>query len=250
MTEEQLLAGHLRDLARRSYDKNIYTYSGFLNLNEQSQLDTLAAEFPIHYEMYGGHELAERKVAGFGDADIFGYEGEFPISVIEISPLSEKYSDELNHRDYLGSLMNLGIRRETLGDILIKGKNAYLFALDDMAEHICSKLCRVKHTSVNCQVVDADIPELRPSIVEESHPVSSLRIDTVIATVCNISRKTVSEHFERGNVTLNSKVTSKPTYLMQVDDIFSVRGIGKFRFLAIGGKSKRGKTYVTVGRFV
>ena len=61
----------------------------------------------------GGYEMAERKVAGFGSEEMFGYRGAFPISMIKVSPVAEKFGEELNHRDYIGSLMNLGIRRDT-----------------------------------------------------------------------------------------------------------------------------------------
>lgn len=68
--------------------------------------------------LYGGREEAERKILRFGSEAELGYEQPFPICCIRIRPLSAKFADKLSHRDYLGALMNLGIERSTIGDIL------------------------------------------------------------------------------------------------------------------------------------
>ena len=127
MNEDQLLKKRLTELAKRAYQQNIYTYSNFLSLAELSLLEDIASELSyIPYTCFGGNELCERQIVGFGNEDLFGYPGHFPIAVVKISPLLEKFSDSLNHRDYLGALMNLGSERNTLGDIFIKDKTAYL----------------------------------------------------------------------------------------------------------------------------
>ena len=141
MTEEQVLLGRLRDLAKRAYEKNIYTYSSFLSLPEQGVLDGMTKELSfIPYELFGGHEMAERKVVGFGSEELFGYPGQFPVTILKVTPALEKFGEELNHRDYLGSLMNLGIRRDTICDILVNGNTGMIFCLDDVAEFILKNL--------------------------------------------------------------------------------------------------------------
>ena len=125
MNEEQILKGRLMDLAKRAYQQNIYTYSNFLSVSELSLLEDIKPDISyIHYECFGGNELCERQIVGFGSEDEFGYPGHFPISVIKVTPLLEKFSDTLNHRDFLGALMHLGLERNTLGDILVKEKTA------------------------------------------------------------------------------------------------------------------------------
>ena len=109
------------DAANRSFRQNIYTYTNFLDINEQSVFAQMknALNF-VAFKTYGGNDACERQMIQFGSYETLGYEEEFPITLIKISPLIEKYAESLSHRDYLGALMNLGIKREMLGDINIK----------------------------------------------------------------------------------------------------------------------------------
>lgn len=251
MKEEHYLLGHLTDLAKRSYDRGIYTFSEFLGVSDQGILDSHRSEFAhVGYALYGGHELSERCVVCFGSEEQFGYSPTYPIMVVAIRPLVEKFSEELTHRDYLGSLMNLGIKRETLGDIRIVNHDAYVFCLDEVSDYICSELTRVKHTQVRGEIVTGDIPALAVSLQEESHPVFSLRIDVVVATLCKKSRKETLSFFEKGEVILNGHVITKNADVLKPGDTFSIRGHGKFRLEGIGGTTKRGRTYIDVVRYV
>ena len=65
------------------------------------------------------------------------------------------FADDLNHRDYLGSIMNLGIERDQIGDIITGEKEAYVFATPDIAEMMVKELIRIRHTSVKCEIVKA-----------------------------------------------------------------------------------------------
>ena len=90
----------------------------------------------ISYEISGGYEDAERVIVRFGSEDELGYEEAYPITLLRIAPLQSKFADDLTHRDFLGSLMNLGIERDVLGDLLINEKCAYLFCKESVADYI------------------------------------------------------------------------------------------------------------------
>ena len=249
MTEEQILMGRFRDLAKRAYEKNIYTYSSFLSLPEQGVLEAMTKELSfIPYKLFGGHEMAERMVVGFGSEELFGYPGQFPVTILKVTPVLEKFGEELNHRDYLGSLMNLGIRRDTIGDILVKEKTGFIFCLDEVAEFILQNLVKIRHTQVSCIIIDDDI-ELKPTLIDESYPVSSMRLDVIIAAACKLSRKEALGFFERNEVQLNSKVTTENAVNLKPGDVFSVRGKGKYILESIGGTTKRGRTYINIKRY-
>lgn len=251
MNNEQILKGRLMDLAKRAYTQNIYTYSNFLSLEELGIVYEMAEELSyIPMEANGGYESAQRQIIGFGSEEIFGYPGEFPISVIKITPLMEKFSDTLSHRDYLGSIMNLGIERDTLGDILIKDKTAYLICLNSIAEYIMENLTKIKHTNVKCEITSSDIPELKPTFREENFPVASLRLDGIIAQLTKCSRKETLSFFTDKKVTLNGKITGRNSITLKEGDVFSVRGYGKFIFEGAGGNTKKGKIYVHIKRYV
>lgn len=251
MNEDQILKGRLLDLAKRAYQQNIYTYSQFLSAAELSLIDDIRSDISyIHYEIFGGNTLCERQIIGFGSEEEFGYSGQFPITVIKVSPLIEKFSDALNHRDFLGALMHLGIERDTLGDILIKDKTAYIFCLDSIADYICKELTKVKHTTVKCEITSLDIPALAPTLVDEEFPVTSPRLDSIIANLLKCSRSEALSLFEEKRVLLNGRITGRNSMTLKDGDIFSVRGHGKFIFVETGGTTKKGKIYVHIKRYV
>lgn len=251
MNSEQVLKGRILDLANKSYSQNIYTYSHFFNMEEQTYIQTFQKEFSfVPSSYYGGHELAERQIIGFGSKQDLGYEGTVPITTIRITPLVEKFGETLNHRDYLGALMNLGIERDTLGDILIKNKTAYLFCLDSITEYILENLSRIRHTNVKCEVVHGDIPELKPVLKEETFPVTSLRLDGIISQLTNCSRKETLNFFTDKKVTLNGIITGRNSITLKEGDVFSVRGYGKFVFAGTGGNTRKGKIYVNIKRYI
>ena len=111
----------------------------------------------VHSETFGGNESCERQIVQFGDKEILGYEGIYPISLIKIEPLTPKFAEELGHRDYLGALMNLGIQRELLGDIFIKEKEAYVYCLSHISDFISDNLKSVRHTHVKVTIYNDDI---------------------------------------------------------------------------------------------
>ena len=110
MDEETLLRRKILDTANKSYNQNIYTYTGFLGLSELAIYNSMKKELQFAYpSTFGGSESSERQIIRFGSPEIFGYDDSFPISVFKISPLTPKFAQELEHRDYLGAIMNLGI---------------------------------------------------------------------------------------------------------------------------------------------
>lgn len=134
--EEQQLEKHFRDLARTAYQRGIVVFSDFLNLNELNIFQSLRPEFSyLKMENFGGYELAERQIAIFRpEAPVFYTD--YPICCLKITPLNVKFAESLNHRDYLGAILNLGLERTCLGDILVEDDAAYLFCLERMADFI------------------------------------------------------------------------------------------------------------------
>ena len=131
MKEEELLKKRLMELCEKAYNQNIYTYTHFLNEYEQSIYQDMKQELAYaHPILVGGHKYFTRAVVMFGSEELFGYQGEVPVVCARISPVFDKFAEELSHRDYLGALMNLGIERHLIGDILIDGRYAYIFCME------------------------------------------------------------------------------------------------------------------------
>lgn len=224
MNDDQLLKKRLQELSHRAYERGYATFSEFLNQDEISQL--LSTKTDIPPILYGGYDNSERCIACFSENEIWNY----PIVCIKITPLQQKFADKLSHRDFLGSLMNLGINRNTLGDIKIYDNVGYLFCLDSISEYIIDNLTRIKHTSVECEITQ-ELPDFINQLPEiEEIIVSSARVDTVIASVYKLSRNSTSLLFNQEKVFINSRIAHKESIMLKDGDIVSVRGYGKFIF--------------------
>ena len=205
--ELQQWKNRLHDLADKSFQQGIFTFTDFLGLSEQDIF--WREEEKLRYagiHLWGGCENADRVMVRFGSADELGYEMPFPIVCIHIQPLARKFADELSHRDFLGALMNLGIERSILGDIKVGEKQAYLFCMDSMAEFICENLTQVKHTHVKCAITEEYhiVPEEAP--MQVIIQVQSLRVDAVLAKVYNMSREKSLELFRTGKVYVDGRL--------------------------------------------
>ena len=108
------------DLYEQSLRNTQYTFTRFLNEADYAELLMLGKEIPQEaFTAFGGYPSATRVMVRFGNPDEFGYETAFPVTVLKMEPLQKKFADDLSHRDFLGALINLGIERSELGDILV-----------------------------------------------------------------------------------------------------------------------------------
>lgn len=194
--EIEQIKKRLHDLADRSYSQNIYTFSGFLGLSEQDVFYQLERELSYaHPTVFGGHCNAERVIISFGDESELGYKAQFPIVCLHITPTAPKFAEALSHRDFLGALMNLGIERATLGDILVNEKECYLFCLESISEYIIENFVKVRHNFVKCTPVSSikEVPKETPS--ELTVQVASLRADALISKVYNLYFHQQNTHY-------------------------------------------------------
>ena len=225
--ENELFKNRCLELARAS--DGYFTYTSFLGLMEQSLLAQIRHKLRAHLTEWGGAEGCERIIVRFGDPEELGYDGGFPISVLEIRPRSEKFSEKLSHRDILGATLNLGIERDTLGDIVIRDNVSYLFCLDNIAEYIEKELTRVKNTEVVCKICDT-FPEGELYTVEGVRvQLESERLDAVIAKLYHLSRADAQALIRRGLVFVSGQEIESVSHVPKQGDKISVRGYEHMR---------------------
>lgn len=252
--EETLLKKRFLDLKRTADNRTIPAFSDFLNSNELSLLYGLQAEFPKEtFRTFGGYEYAERQMAMFLP-DAFFYEESsppsYPIALLKIRPVSKKFAEALNHRDFLGALMNLGIERNLLGDIAVKEQVAYVFCCERIAPYICDNLFRVKHTQIQVHRENTAEFHFTPEFATISGSVASLRLDAVLAMVYKQSRSETAGKITAGFVFVNQKLIQNTSYSLKEQDVVSFRGFGKFLLDSIGGQSRKGRIYISVRKFL
>ena len=243
--DEKHLIARLHDLAQRAAH-GAGGQSGFLDLRQQELAEAVAVnETSVVWHLDGGYQEAERKrLVVYPDWEA---ESDPRIAFVQIS---HKYKDQsIAHRDYLGAVLNLGLKREKLGDIVVQNSGAFLIADIDLVDFICRQLTRVKHCSVLAEVISSEEFVFKPpdsTALQVS--MASLRLDAAIAAAFNLSRSDVDSIIETGNVKINHMETSKSSAPVKAGDLISVRGLGRFRLEEVGGLSRKGRYHVHINK--
>ena len=247
MEKEELFKKRMLELSKKSYYRGILTYSDFLDLNEQNILHSLSfSDTGVQVLLFGGYETAERQMAAFV-SDAFCCKEDYPIACIKISPLNRKFSDTLTHRDYLGSILNLGIERCKIGDILVEEDGAFVFCHTSMVDFLIDEICRIKHTPVKAERITEENQLPTPKREEISGTVASPRLDSVIGLAFRTSRSI--SYIESGKVFINGKSVVSNGYVLKEGDIVSVRGKGKFQFHSVTSKTKKNRSHVILYKY-
>ena len=249
--ELDILKSRCIELAKKSHGSGIFLFTDFLGLAEQSAVSEIRGEMRGYtLTEFGGAEGAERIIIRFGDPDELSYEMPFPIRTLLIEPHSPKFAEKLSHRDYLGAIMNLGIERSKLGDIVIKDNGTYLFVREEIADYIINNLTRVKHTDVKISET-VELPKGELYSTERRRIVlSGERLDAAVAKVYNLSREEAQRLFTKRLVFVNGREISSPSHTPKENDKVSVRGFGRFIYVGQESTTKRGRMGVAIDVYV
>ncbi len=247
-TEEKEVLARAKELSQRAYQRGIYTRTNFLT---ESEAALIAEEKPdLGAVFLGGSPEAERCIALFGKEEEMGYPWESDLVILKISPLSQKFADTLFHRDFLGALLNLGIKRDLLGDLFVFENTGFFVSFEQMAPYFMENLTRVKHTSVKVTLCDA-LPEGVGAKFEEKFVVAaSPRMDAVISAVWNLSRQEGKKLVEGERVSIRGKTVLSPERSLSAGDRVSVKGYGRFYFDGEEGMTRSGRGRMKVRLFV
>lgn len=154
----------------------------------------------------------------------------------------------LQHKDFLGSIMSLGVRREILGDIIVKDSIAFSVTTDEFYP-IISNLNMVNKIQIKISEIDEDsIPNLE--FEEKTILVTSLRIDSIVASLTNISRNSAIDLIEQGDVFINYITIRDKSKNISIGDTITIRKKGKFIILNEIGESKKGKLKLLYRKFI
>lgn len=250
MKEEELLQRRLKELADRAYSQNVYTYTHFLNEYEQNLYREMKQELSYaEPSLVGGHKHYTRAFVMFGSENMFGYPGEIPLACAKISPVFKKYAQELNHRDYLGAMMNLGIERHQIGDILVDEASAYVFGFPHIGKLLKEQLFKVRNTSVCVELVEFEDTGFVQKYLRKEGFVASMRLDVLVSMAFGVSRTASDKLLKGQKVFHNGKLSISGGQKIKQEDIISVRGYGKFLVEKLGKQSKKGRQFITLAVF-
>ena len=248
--EERILLAHVLDKWEQCDSRGIPGHTDFLSPAEQrSALDLLHAA-AIHggYALIGGYETAERRTLCFLPEWQEEPDTESLLSALRISFREE---DRLTHRDLLGSLMALGVKRSKVGDILVSPDAADVIVSAETAEYLQTQWSGAGRVRFRPETIPLDRLRVPPQRVRELRDtVAGLRLDAVASTGFSVSRAKAAELIASGRVQLNYRETLKPDAQVAQGDVVSARGLGKFELSEVGGLSKKGRTSILIRRYL
>ena len=249
--DSRLLLARVLDQWQRAEQRGVPTHTGFLSPAEQAvSADLLMAAAPGQGILAGGYPDAERRLWAF-----------LPDWLEEEYLAQEEYltalrctwfrEDKLTHRDILGALMGLGVRRDTVGDILVGEESCDLLALPTVAPFLRDNF--VSAGRVKLRVTEIPLDQLRLPVQhrKELHDtVAALRLDSVLAVGFSISRSKAAQLISAGRCAVNWQDTTKGDLTLRAGDVISCRGLGKCRLTQVGGLSRKGRINITVERYL
>ncbi|MGN0620929.1 MAG: RNA-binding protein [Porcipelethomonas sp.] len=244
--DEKALSARIDDMLRASGRRGA-VYSSFMDERQCAVSEKLLKErFSENYRFFGGYDNAQRKVLCVYDDYFMPEDKEFPVSPVTFS---YRRSYTLTHRDFLGALMGLRLRRDALGDIIVGTGMAQVFVLSSVKEVVLSEITKIGPVGVeaddNCEILLSAEQNFR----EITGTVASLRLDSVLSLSLGKSRTQTAQIISSAEVRVNFFPVSDRSYEMKQGDIFSVRGFGKFRLEKVSGVTKKGRIHIAVLKY-
>ncbi len=249
--EERLLLGRVWDKYDQCRLKNLPTATAFLSPQEQEAARRLLRAIGAGeegYAFFGGYEGAERQILCFLPDWAWAVD-ESQIRAIRY--MWHESSASLTHRDFLGSLMAMGVVRETIGDIMVSDQSADILCLQSVADHLLQSYDSAGRTHLRVEETELHnlhIPVAKTKLIRDT--VSSLRLDGVVSSGFSISRGKAAEAIAAGRVQLNWSECRKGDKPVAQGDHISLRGLGKCTVEEVGNETKKGRIFVTIKRYL
>lgn len=254
MTENELLLARVEDCIAACDESYLITSTNFLDIYQQSTvIEYLKKRSEVKYELYGGFDDSERKTAVFFPdyADGVDYIKENPdLSPIVALNIKKDSFSSLSHRDYLGAVMGLGIRREAVGDIIVSDNGCSMAVIKSVAPYIKENLTSVGRGSVKVEISESFDNTGSEAVFETKRCyVSSMRLDAVVAVAFSLSRNTAAEKIRRGEVLMNGVVMSKPDIRVPFGAKLVIHGSGKVIVDEDVGVTKKGRQAFLIKKY-
>lgn len=250
-TEDNLLNAQLHDLVSQVKDKYNYACSDFLDPRQQILAESYLRYEDVDFTFIGGFSDAERKrlavYTGLDDDEINNIQSQ----VVKVLQVDIKGSGSINHRNILGSLMGIGIKREKTGDIFIRERTAYVAVAGEIAEYVKFNLTRIDKYNVEIEILDTDdIPEPEQKLKYLNVSVASLRLDCIVAAGFGLSREKAANAIKGEMVKVNWETVKSPAKEVDAAAVISLRGKGRIILEDIKGTTRKGRTSVVIKKLL
>jgi len=249
MNEDKIILGQAEDKISQCVERYMATNTNFMDPHQQSVVRGFTGhrDFGCALEYYGGYDDAERVVL-LCLPDYETMESADPLSVIRAK--ATQGGRVLTHRDYLGSLTGLGIKREMIGDILVRDDGADIIVLTEIADYIMTTYAKAGRVDLSVEektIAELIVPDRH--LTEVSDTVASLRLDNIVASAFGISRSKAVQAIKQGLIFVNHMEATKVDMSVNKGDLIVMRHKGRVNIAEAGGNSRKGRVYITFEKY-
>jgi len=249
--DERPFVDRALEWVERAAERHATIVTDFLDPRQQFILRSIAGREPdAALRLDGGYPEAERKRAVIVPAYRDPEDESAGIVVLAIEASGGKFVG-LDHGDYLGALLGLGIKRDVIGDLHVREDGCHCLVTEEMAGFLQSHLTQVHRVSVRTDILPPErlrvvSPEMEVSVIT----VASMRLDGVASDAFRISRAKISEPIRAGRCRVNWKTEEDPSARLGEGDVVSLKGFGRFKLLKVEGPTRSGRLRVHIGKFI
>lgn len=249
--DEKAFVDRAWEWVERAAERHETRRTDFLDPRQAHILLSLANRHPdAHIRLDGGSAKAERKRAIIAP-DYRNIEDEdMGIAVLDISSDDRRIS-ELDHGDYLGALLGLGIKRDKIGDLHVSDEGCHALIAEEIGDFLIGHMKQAHRVDVNVSLLPLSaLREKEIKLEEQVLSVASMRLDGVASDVFRLSRTKVMAPIRAGRCRVNWKAEEDPSAPLKAGDVVSMKGFGRFKVLDVEGVSKSGRIRLRIGKFM
>lgn len=155
----------------------------------------------------------------------------------------------LGHRDFLGAIMSLGVKRNLFGDLVVENNKCYVPIATSVYQYVVDNLTSIGNCPCSIKVMESEsLPKI--NFEERTIIVTSMRLDNVVPGICNLSRAKGTEFINGGAVLLNYQNCDRKDKMVEMNDTITIRGFGKFKIRSIIGETGKGRIKILAGKYI
>ena len=254
--EDKMLLAQILDKMEFSKQRERLEYTDFLDIYQLALVKNFMRKNDFeNYVLYGGFEDSERKV-------LIIYPERYNMSMIEKNyskiirairiELNEEDKGKFSHRNYLGGIVKLGMKREKVGDIIVADDGADILVKEEIAESLKQGLGTLtRFENARIDIVELDNLKKQEIKLEELNIiVPSLRLDNFVSDLAKTSRNKAVQIIDSERVFINGQNETKPSKQVKMGDVITIRGKGRFVVKEISGTTRSGRNVVKIEKYV
>ena len=254
--EDKICLSQVLDKIEFSKTREKIEHTDFLDMYQISLVENLLRKIKFeNYKFYGAYEESERKI-------LIIYPEKYNESMLEKNyskmlkvvrvSLPEEEKGKYTHRNYLGGIVKLGLKREKVGDILVSDDGADIVVVEDFAEILKQELpnlTRFEKTDITIEEIkNIRKKEIKLELIKIIVP--SLRLDNIVSDLAKTSRNKAAQIINQERVFVNGQNETKLSKQIKLKDIITIRGKGRFIVKEFAGTTRSGRTVVVIEKYV